>query len=99
MIYYVRTFVRTALLGTLASSILLAQTQDEKAMRLEDRIEKASERGSFSLVLELRLQLAEHLESTGHYADAAREYQLLLATRPPKHERVRLFVQLGRMRD
>jgi len=94
-----KTFTGLFFVAVFMSVPLRAEPQGEKAIRLEGQIEKASEKGSFSVVQGLRLQLAENLEAMGRYADAAREYELLLASRPPKHERVKYFIQLGRMRD
>ncbi len=99
MKFPLRLILWISLVGLFTSASLEAETPGEKALRLEGQIEKASERGSFSLVQSLRLQLAENLENTGRYADAAREYELLLATCPPTHERVKYFIQLGKMRD
>lgn len=99
MISSFRILLLTGLLGSFISSGLLADIQDPKAIRLEAQIEKASEQGSFSLVQDLRLRLAKILETAGRYADAAAQYELLLASRPPKRERVKYFIQLGKMRD
>jgi tetratricopeptide (TPR) repeat protein len=85
--------------GIFLSVPLRAETPVEKAAHLQTQIERASERGSFSLVQTLRLERAENLKALGRYVDAAREYELLLSARPSKTERVKFFIELGRLRD
>lgn len=70
----------------------------EGARHLEQAIEVASLQGDYTQVQSLRLELAHHWAAAGHYGEAARQYELLLAARPPRKKRIALFVQLGHMR-
>ncbi len=72
---------------------------DEKTVRLEQKIEHASELGAYSEVQELRVELARYSANLGHYVEAARQYELLLASRPSRRERVKFFIELGKMRE
>jgi tetratricopeptide (TPR) repeat protein len=67
--------------------------------QLESAIDRASEQGHFDEVGALRLELARQATARGFYFDAARQYELLLAARPSRKERVRLFTELGRLRE
>src|SRR5205823_13628385 len=71
----------------------------DPAIKLQQEIDEASEQGKFSYVQKLRLDLAEHFAATGDYADAARQYELILASRPGRSQRVKYFIELGKMRD
>lgn len=94
-----RRFVIAGLIVVVLSGVLRAETDAQVIDRMQRSMNTASELGNFSRVQALRLQLAEFCARSGDYALAARQYELLLASRPPKVERVRYFVQLGRMRD
>jgi len=87
------------LLGGTCARPAPAETAGEKIERLQESVNGASELGNFARVQTLRLELARRCEQAGRYALAARQYELLLASRPPKRERVKFFVQLGEMRD
>ena len=76
----------------------VAVTNETQALQLEQAIDRASEQGNYSHVQELRLELAKHYASTAEFGSAARQYELLLASRPSRHERVGYFVELGKMR-
>jgi tetratricopeptide (TPR) repeat protein len=77
----------------------VAGTVEEITVRLQRSIDRASERGNYRQVQALRLELAQRYGAAGAYAQAARQYELLLASRPSKRDRVNYFVELGRMRD
>jgi len=72
--------------------------EDQKIEGWLNRIDRLSEKGDFDAVLDLRTQLADYAAGTGRYNLAARQYELLLATRPRRRDRVRFFTQLGKMR-
>lgn len=76
-----------------------AETPRPRVEPLQRGIEKASELGQFARVRALRLELAEELDRLGERAGAARQYELVLASRPSRRERVKLFVRLGRLRS
>jgi len=82
-----------------AAAAPMAGTREEVTLRLERAIDRASEQGNYRHVQTLRLELAEHLSSMGSYAAAARQYELLLASRPSRRDRVRYFIELGKLRD
>ena len=67
--------------------------------QLQSAIDHASEEGRLDEVNALRLELARQATAKGFYFDAARQYELLLAARPSKKARVRLFTELGRLRE
>ena len=77
----------------------VAGTPEEISGRLERAIDRASEQGNYQHVQTLRLELAEYYAGSGAYALAGRQYELLLASRPGKKERVAFSIQLGKMRD
>src|SRR4051812_23059135 len=77
----------------------VAGSFEEVTNRLEREIDRASEQGKYSSVQALRLELAQHYAAKGAYARAARQYELLLASRPSRSERVSYFIELGKMRD
>lgn len=81
-----------------AAAIGGAETHDQRIGRWLSEIDRASEKGDFGHVQELRLKLAEFAAGIGRYDFAARHYELLLAARPRRSERVKLFVRLGTMR-
>jgi tetratricopeptide (TPR) repeat protein len=62
------------------------------------QIDRSSEKGDIDTVLDLRTKLADYAASQGLSDLAARQYELLLATRPGKRSRVRFYTQLGKMR-
>jgi len=72
---------------------------DAVVIRLEEAIRRYSEAGRLVELRGVRQELADHARRTGAYLTAARQYELLLASRPPRQERIRLFVELGRMRE
>jgi len=67
--------------------------------QLQNQIDRASERGRFDEARVFRLQLAQQATGAGYFLEASRQYELLLASRPGKKERVRLFTELGRLRE
>ena len=71
---------------------------DPKIAGLQARIDQLSEKGDYATVFQLRKQLADYAAGNGKYELAARQYELLLASRPPRAERVKLFTKLGYMR-
>jgi tetratricopeptide (TPR) repeat protein len=81
------------------AAVPAAGNSEEATNRLLRSIDQASEQGNYRHVQGLRLQLAQHYAGTGAYALAARQYELILATRPPRRDRVDYFIELGRMRD
>jgi tetratricopeptide (TPR) repeat protein len=96
-----RNLFLAALMGTgfSVSRPARAETPQDKIARWEQSIARASEAGNFSTTQAQRRQLAAYCASIGDYATAAKHYELLLASRPGKRERVSYFVQLGKMRD
>src|SRR5262249_26539688 len=82
-----------------ATPVPVAGTSEEITNRLQREIDRASEQGNTTHVQTLRVQLAKQYGSIQQYALAARQYELILAARPSRHERVDFFVELGRMRD
>jgi len=82
-----------------ALSYAVAVPFETTERQLQSAINRASEQGHVDEVRALRLELARQATLTGYYFDAARQYELLLATRPGKKERVRLFTELGRLRQ
>jgi tetratricopeptide (TPR) repeat protein len=82
-----------------ATAAPVAGTAEEIVSRLQHAIDRASEQGNYSHMQALRLELAQHYTDTREYGLAARQYELLLASRPARHERVRYFVELGKMRE
>jgi tetratricopeptide (TPR) repeat protein len=79
-------------------AVEVAGTFEESASRLERGIDQASEQGNYERVQTLRLELAERCAAAQRYAEAARQYELLLASRPSRRQRVEMFIQLGKMR-
>lgn len=81
-----------------AAEPFVGSTKDLIA-HLQRQIDRASEEGNYTQMQALRLDLARYYAATGDYGLAARQYELLLASRPSKRERVDFFIQLGKMRD
>src|SRR5258708_7933209 len=77
----------------------VAGTAEEVASRLQRSIDRALEQGHYEYVQTLRQELARHYAAAGAFALAARQYELLLSSRPSRRERVAYFVELGKMRD
>lgn len=86
------------LLSTLTFTAGAPPQEDPQINRLLGQIDQSSERGNFSVVQNLRMQLAEYAVERRRFDIAARQYELLLAARPAKKERVRLYTRLGKMR-
>jgi tetratricopeptide (TPR) repeat protein len=87
-------------MSAFSSPALAAEpTKKERIRGWQEAIDRASEAGETARVNALRRELAHYAEGVGEYVQAARQYELLLALRPPRRERVRLFVQLGKVRD
>jgi tetratricopeptide (TPR) repeat protein len=59
-------------------------------------INRASERGEFDVVQTRRLKLGDYAAGIGRYDIAIRQYELVLATRPSRSERVKYFTQVGK---
>lgn len=77
----------------------VAGTAEEIVSRLQRSIDRALERGQFRQVQTLRAELAQQYAATGAFALSARQYELILASRPLKRDRVEYSIALGRMRD
>lgn len=73
--------------------------QDPVTARLEAQIRAASESGRLREVALKRQELAAHAYALGAWEEAERQYELLLASRPPRRERVLYFTELGKIRD
>jgi tetratricopeptide (TPR) repeat protein len=83
----------------LASPHAFAESnEDQKITRWLSDIDRSSEKGDFNVVQDLRGKLADYAAATGRYDLAARQYELLLASRPGRAERVKIFTKLGHMR-
>lgn len=91
--------VPLALLVTLLTSAIPAwaadNSDDPKIGAWITQIEKLSEKGDFRQVQHERQELADYALRVGRYETAARQYELLLAARPRKADRVRLSIRLG----
>src|SRR6266478_7257550 len=72
--------------------------EDQKITHWLADIDHSSEKGDFNVVQDLRGKLADFAASTGRFDLAARQYELLLASRPGRAERVKIFTKLGYMR-
>src|SRR5258706_1879748 len=72
--------------------------EDQKITSWLAIIDRSSEKGDFDAVQDVRAKLADYAAATGRYDLAARQYELLLASRPGRAERVKLFTKLGHMR-
>src|ERR1043166_9578388 len=88
-----------ALMGLLLTAHANADSPVERIQRLQGDIDRASERGAFTRVQTLQTELAQVSAESGAFSVAARQYELLLAARPSKWERVRLSIELGKGRD
>src|SRR5258708_2591060 len=71
---------------------------DQQITRWLSEIDQSSEKGDFSTVQIVRMRLADYAASVGRYDLAARQYELLLAGRPGRADRVRYFKRLGKTR-
>ncbi len=89
------------ILGTLsvAQAAPVAKNPDDVIVRLQNSIDRALERGQFGQVQTLRAELAQRYAAAGAFALSARQYELILASRPLKRDRVEYSIALGRMRD
>lgn len=76
-----------------------ADVFETAARQRQAEIDRALEKGQSARARDLRLSLARDSAKQGLYAEAARQYELLLAARPRKAERVKLFTELGRLRE
>ena len=61
-------------------------------------IDRASEKGDFGTVQNVRMRLADYAAAVGHNDLAARQYELILASRPGRADRVRYSIRLGKTR-
>jgi len=94
-----KAFLLSCFLALRMTSPAFAQVvEDQKIEGLLSRIDRSSEKGDLGTVQDLRGKLADYAAGTGRYDLAARQYELLLATRPRRKERVQFFTHLGRMR-
>jgi tetratricopeptide (TPR) repeat protein len=82
----------------IAAAPPVAGTVEDITIRLQRSIDRASERGNYRQVQALRFELAQRYAAAKAYGQAARQYELLLASRPSKRDRVSYFVELGKMR-
>ncbi len=72
--------------------------EDQQISRWLSEIEDSSEKGNFDNVQIVRMRLADYAATVGRYDLAARQYELLLAARPGRADRVRYFTRLGKTR-
>src|SRR5690242_15964472 len=72
--------------------------EDQTVNRWLSEIDRSSEKGDFEAVQVVRARLADYAAAIGRYDLAARHYELLLAARPGRAERVRIFIRLGNVR-
>src|SRR5688572_30261239 len=73
-----------------------AESPEDRAInQLLAELDRASEKGDFSKVQLLRMRTADFAVSVGRYELAVRLYEVLLAARPRKADRVRYNIRLG----
>lgn len=77
----------------------VAGTSEDVVHRLERAIDRALERGHYRQLQTLREELATYYESQRIYGLAARQYELLLASRPSRRDRIEYSIALGHMRE
>jgi tetratricopeptide (TPR) repeat protein len=77
----------------------VAGSSDDVIRRLERDIDRASERGRSKEIQSLREQLAKNYIAQSQYGLAARQYELLLASRPSRRDRIQYNIALGQMRE
>jgi tetratricopeptide (TPR) repeat protein len=82
----------------IASTVHAEVKEDPRINGLITNMDRASEKGDFSTVQTLRSQLADYEAQVGRYDLAAGQYELLLAARPSRKERIHFYTQLGKMR-
>jgi tetratricopeptide (TPR) repeat protein len=70
--------------------------EDQRVSAALGDINRAMERGELDVVQTRRLKLGDYAAGIGRYDVAIRQYELVLATRPPKSERVKYFTQAGK---
>ena len=87
--------VAVVVMGIWSPSFAGKQPQDVNITQMLADIEGASERGDFEKVQILRMRLADHSAKIGQHELAVRQYDLLLAGRPGKADRVRYCKRLG----
>ncbi len=81
-----------------ASRCLFAESaEDPKVARWLADIDHYAEKGDFAVIQDLREKLADYAAVIGRYDLAARQYELLLAARPRRVERVKICKKLGHM--
>ena len=85
------------LAGGIAARVHAEGSADAKISTALTEINAASERGDFGEVQTQRTKLGEYAGSVGQFELAARQYELLLAARPGRSDRVRFSTKLGRM--
>jgi tetratricopeptide (TPR) repeat protein len=73
-------------------------SEDPKITRWLLDIDHYAEKGDYGVIQDLRAKLADYAGATGRYDLAARQYEILLASRPGRLERVKTFKKLGHMR-
>ncbi len=98
-----RTWILIALIGVAAPFCFMGVVRaespdDQKITRFLAAIDRASEGGDFSSLQTLRMQLADFAGLIGRYDLASRQYEMLLAGRPGRADRVRYFTRLGNTR-
>src|SRR5258708_2355343 len=74
------------------------RAEDPRITSLMSEIERESEGGNFEKVQTLRMRLADYAARITRNDLAARQYELLLAARPGRADRVRYFTRLGKTR-
>ena len=81
--------------------VAAAETRgSEGCAALQRSIDRASEAREFFPRADAAFRAGRSSDAgTGPLCAAARQYELLLASRPAEHERVKFFIKLGKMRD
>src|SRR5438445_730092 len=95
---WIPAFAGMTFLLLVSPCISAENTEDQKITHWLSEIDTSSERGDFGVVQEIRARLADYAAGIGRYDLAARQYELLLAARPGRVERVKIFTKLGHMR-
>ena len=73
-----------------------ASVDDQKIAGWQSDIEHASEKGDYSAVQNVRMRLADYAAVIGRNDLAVRQYELILASRPGRADRVRYSIRLGK---
>src|SRR5882762_5995526 len=99
MTRFLRMSMATGMLFLCSAPQAFAEsTEDQKITHWLSDIDQSSDNGDFGAVQEIRARLADYAAGIGRYDLAARQYELLLAARPGRVERVKISTKLGDMR-